>query len=390
MDNFQCLNFRAPSAESWKQSFKAGDCLQLISKNAYAIFILVPPIFRLSALKKTREPQKRTHPPTMFERMSGFLRNDDADDPNAPQKTYKFSKDKEKLMKQYAKGLNSDIKSSRRLFGQPLKLSPSGELPASIRELASYLTTHAIRTEGVFRVAGSQRLTDELQLCIDERRDTQLDSYDHFTLADTYKLFWRMLPTALLTETLYPCFIRAWDSEAGEGKEALRSEALLRVLSDLPPVHKQALVPLFRTLKSFLDHETENKMSCNNIAICFAPNVLRPQEETEDTIIHDTPKVVGIFACLLGRFYSNETDFYNNLNASSKPSISSSDGAKHGSTSGRADDTVDVPFSRQTTGMCLCEDTKMRSYELICCNNYYCDDHAFCMTIITKISPYCY
>ena len=51
------------------------------------------------------------------------------------------------------------------------------------------------------------------------------------------------------------------------------------VLNDtllVPPPHRRCLYFLLKFLQTISTHESENKMSANNLAICFAPTLLRP------------------------------------------------------------------------------------------------------------------
>ena len=55
------------------------------------------------------------------------------------------------------------------------------------------------------------------------------------------------------------------------------------VLNDtllVPPPHRRCLYFLLKFLHSISKHESENKMSANNLAICFAPTLLRPPSST--------------------------------------------------------------------------------------------------------------
>ena len=108
----------------------------------------------------------------------------------------------------------------------------------------------------------------------------------------------------------YPRWIAAWDA-GGERPEsdAGMSERLHLLKEELPPTHKAMLWHLFGTLCLFLDHQHENRMTVNNLAICVAPNFLRPLEDTEETILGDAPKVVGIVAALLERHYAMQKAF---------------------------------------------------------------------------------
>ena len=50
--------------------------------------------------------------------------------------------------------------------------------------------------------------------------------------------------------------------------------------------------PFCLALRKVADHEDVNKMSPTNLAVCFAPTLLRPEVETVDTMTSSNPKIV--------------------------------------------------------------------------------------------------
>ena len=135
-----------------------------------------------------------------------------------------------------------------------------------------------------------------------------------------YKCYWAQLPVCLLCEELYDAWIQAWDTwntpvnttpaaaldeggGPGTDTKLQLKEALLALQAQLPALHQAALVRLFDVLCVFLDAQEDNQMSAGNLAICWAPNLLRPKEETEQTILHDAPKVVGVVCALIEHYY---------------------------------------------------------------------------------------
>lgn len=56
-----------------------------------------------------------------------------------------------------------------------------------------------------------------------------------------------------------------------------RIEAMHRALADLPKVHRNVLEFLTFHLKRVVERESENLMTSMNIAVVFAPTIMRPE-----------------------------------------------------------------------------------------------------------------
>lgn len=66
--------------------------------------------------------------------------------------------------------------------------------------------------------------------------------------------------------------------------ETKRYVALYELLkSDVPPTNRAIIEYLFRFLNEVSAHSSQNRMSASNLAIVFAPNLIRPEVETLET-----------------------------------------------------------------------------------------------------------
>jgi hypothetical protein len=66
---------------------------------------------------------------------------------------------------------------------------------------------------------------------------------------------------------------------AEESAQRARLHMLLNNYT-LPPAHRQLLQYICGFLNRVTEYHTENKMSADNIAICFGPNVIRDKDES--------------------------------------------------------------------------------------------------------------
>jgi hypothetical protein len=74
----------------------------------------------------------------------------------------------------------------------------------------------------------------------------------------------------------------------GVTEPAVRVEALARALSDLPKVHWDVLEHLMMHLSRVVERNEENLMTSSNVAVVFAPTIMRPESLTRE--MTDTAK----------------------------------------------------------------------------------------------------
>lgn len=120
---------------------------------------------------------------------------------------------------------------------------------------------------------------------IDYAPDFSLDNVSPHSVAGIVKLWVRELPEPLLTFVLYDDMVRCTRNEDWAGLEQLEA--------GLPEPNRT----IFRYLCTFLAEVSMksdvNKMTPSNLAIVFAPNLIRPAVETFEAIARDTPVTIA-------------------------------------------------------------------------------------------------
>uniref|UniRef100_F6UEQ1 Uncharacterized LOC100177781 n=1 Tax=Ciona intestinalis TaxID=7719 RepID=F6UEQ1_CIOIN len=146
------------------------------------------------------------------------------------------------------------------------------EVPAVILDCTSFVERHGI-VDGIYRISGVASHIRHLryEFDCDRRPDLEKDDgnmiCDPHSIAGLCKLFFRDLPNPLLTYQLYNRFASAVTEYDAE-------ERLLKVhdvIQQLPPPH-------YRTLKHLITHLRFMAQQCRNLAIVWAPNLLRSRE----------------------------------------------------------------------------------------------------------------
>ncbi|XP_041095334.1 rho GTPase-activating protein 30-like [Polyodon spathula] len=167
-----------------------------------------------------------------------------------------------------------------RVFGCDLRehLNATGqEIPLVLRACSSFVEEHGI-VDGIYRLSGvssnTQRLRNEFdsESCPDLNRDVYLQ--DIHCVSSLCKAYFRELPNPLLTYQLYDKFADAVAIQ-------LEEERLVKikdVLMELPDPHYRTLEFLMRHLIRMASFSSETNMHSRNLAIVWAPNLLRSKD----------------------------------------------------------------------------------------------------------------
>lgn len=157
-------------------------------------------------------------------------------------------------------------------------LESSGQdVPYVLKSCAEFIETHGI-VDGIYRLSGVtsniQRLRQEFgsDQCPDLTREVYLQ--DIHCVGSLCKLYFRELPNPLLTYELYEKFTEAVSRRPEEGQLA----RIQNVVQQLPPSHYRTLEYLIRHLAHIASFSSKTNMHARNLALVWAPNLLRSKE----------------------------------------------------------------------------------------------------------------
>jgi hypothetical protein len=136
--------------------------------------------------------------------------------------------------------------------------------------------------EGIYRKSGSATQVQMLREGFERSPDFDISDpdLDIHAVTSTLKQYFRKLPTPLIT---FPVYDKLLDTCEVTPVPA-RINLLQRGLQGLPRVHRDVLEFLVFHLKRVVDRETENLMTSVNIAVVFAPTILRPESIDRELI----------------------------------------------------------------------------------------------------------
>nr|CAI5848945.1 unnamed protein product [Callosobruchus analis] len=175
-----------------------------------------------------------------------------------------------------------------RVFGCDLGehlLNSGNDVPAVLKCCAEFIERNGI-VDGIYRLSGVTSNIQKLRNAFDEDRIPNLYTEDVLqdvhSVASLLKMYFRELPNPLCTYQLYQSFVNAVQGCSGAVRNSETDhERLLKMretVQKLPPPHYRTLEYLMRHLAKVAKHGASTGMTTRNVAIVWAPNLLRCEE----------------------------------------------------------------------------------------------------------------
>ncbi|XP_052543869.1 rho GTPase-activating protein 32-like isoform X2 [Tympanuchus pallidicinctus] len=163
-----------------------------------------------------------------------------------------------------------------RVFGRDLgeHLLHSGrDVPQVLQSCAEFIEQHGV-VQGIYRLSGVASNVQRLRQEFESEQVPELTVRDVHSASSLCKMYFRELPTPLLTDQLYDKFSDA----VGATTEEERLVRMRDVIQQLPAPHYRTLVFLMRHLACLAAKNSVTNMHAKNLAIVWAPNLLRSQQ----------------------------------------------------------------------------------------------------------------
>ncbi|XP_019585694.2 rho GTPase-activating protein 22 isoform X2 [Rhinolophus sinicus] len=191
------------------------------------------------------------------------------------------------------------------IFGQRLEDTVHHErkygprlAPLLVEQCVDFIRERGLTEEGLFRMPGQANLVRDLQDSFDCGEKPLFDSTtDVHTVASLLKLYLRELPEPVVPFARYEDFLscaQLLTKDEGEGTLELAKQ-----VSSLPLANYNLLRYICKFLDEVQSHSNVNKMSVQNLATVFGPNILRPQMEDPVTIMEGTSLVQHLMTVLI-------------------------------------------------------------------------------------------
>ncbi|GAB1608549.1 N-chimaerin-like isoform X2 [Argonauta hians] len=178
-----------------------------------------------------------------------------------------------------------DMKYVKRLFGADLTTVVKAQntpIPIVVEKCIKEIEHRGVDFEGVYRVAGFHDDIEAVRMEFDrDGENTDISESrleDVNTLTSVLKLYFRLLPIPLISFESYPKLLEAVQKPGLKEKEKL--QMIKEALHLLQPAHYQTLKYLMAHLDRVIEQQSKNMMSPENLAIVFAPTLMRSPDAT--------------------------------------------------------------------------------------------------------------
>ncbi|XP_040182504.1 rho GTPase-activating protein 24 isoform X1 [Rana temporaria] len=191
------------------------------------------------------------------------------------------------------------------IFGQKLEDTVRYEkrygvrlAPMLVEQCVDFIRQRGLTEEGLFRLPGQANLVKELQDAFDCGEQPAFDSNtDVHTVASLLKLYLRELPEPVIPYSKYEDFLSCAKQLSKEEESGMAE--LVKQVKSLPQVNFNLLKYICRFLDEVQSYSGVNKMSVQNLATVFGPNILRPKVEDPMTIMEGTVVVQQLMAVMI-------------------------------------------------------------------------------------------
>ncbi|XP_006630310.2 rho GTPase-activating protein 22 isoform X1 [Lepisosteus oculatus] len=191
------------------------------------------------------------------------------------------------------------------IFGQRLEDTVQYEkkfgtrlAPLLVEQCVDFIRERGLDEEGLFRMPGQANLVKELQDAFDCGDKPLFDcNTDVHTVASLLKLYLRELPEPVIPFAKYEDFLSCAQLLSKDEEEGIQE--LMKQVKSLPRANYNLLKYICKFLDEVQSHSNENKMSVQNLATVFGPNILRPKMEDPVTIMEGTSLVQHLMTVLI-------------------------------------------------------------------------------------------
>ncbi|XP_037320734.2 rho GTPase-activating protein 22 isoform X2 [Pungitius pungitius] len=192
------------------------------------------------------------------------------------------------------------------VFGQHLEetmlceaqCGPQRLVPVLVEQCVCFIREHGLQEEGLFRAPGQTNHVRELQDAFDRGEKPVFDSTtDVHTVASLLKLYIRELPEPIIPFSKYTQFLSC--AQLLTKDKEMGNVELGKQVKSLPQVNNNLLTYICKFLDEVQSHSSENKMSVQNLATVFGPNILRPRVEDPVTMMEGSTQVQHLMTVLI-------------------------------------------------------------------------------------------
>eukprot|EP00009_Paramoeba_aestuarina_P001588 CAMPEP_0201516608 /NCGR_PEP_ID=MMETSP0161_2-20130828/7900_1 /ASSEMBLY_ACC=CAM_ASM_000251 /TAXON_ID=180227 /ORGANISM="Neoparamoeba aestuarina, Strain SoJaBio B1-5/56/2" /LENGTH=410 /DNA_ID=CAMNT_0047913803 /DNA_START=755 /DNA_END=1983 /DNA_ORIENTATION=+ len=156
----------------------------------------------------------------------------------------------------------------------------------------------AYLTEGLFRVSGSVATMIKIKAMFDSWKPSQPDltlaNFETVDIASSLKVWFRELPEPIMTTKIFHNYVM-------KDKE-IKPQVILEAI---PETSRTVLFAIIRFNLLLIQHSEQNKMTPANIAVCWAPAILRPKRDSIEASLR-VPQAIKVIETILNWAMDNQ------------------------------------------------------------------------------------
>ncbi|KAI9497459.1 hypothetical protein BDB00DRAFT_868497 [Zychaea mexicana] len=157
-------------------------------------------------------------------------------------------------------------------------------VPRVVEQCIEAVEARGMDYEGIYRKSGGAAQMRTIQRAFEQDLPLDLDDDEEFNdicaVTSVLKHYFRKLPNPLFTFELYSKWIEVGTLEPGPAKH----DAVVAVLEQLPKANYDTLKMLAHHLHRIREQSSENLMTTKNLAVVFAPTLMRDHDATRDLL----------------------------------------------------------------------------------------------------------
>ncbi|KAF2193238.1 rho-type GTPase-activating protein-like protein 2 [Zopfia rhizophila CBS 207.26] len=187
--------------------------------------------------------------------------------------------DRLKNLQQNNSSSNLIGESSSVLFGSDLTARAEFEkrmIPSIVSRCIEEVELRGMDVEGIYRKSGATSQVNQVRSGFEKNHDYDISDpdLDIHAVTSALKNYFRRLPIPLITFDVYDQFLDAGQIQGQEEK----AKAMLAVINEIPRAHRDCLQFLVFHLSRVIQHANDNLMTPLNLAVVFAPTIMRPMD----------------------------------------------------------------------------------------------------------------
>lgn len=161
----------------------------------------------------------------------------------------------------------------------------STSVPVFVSSCIAAIEKRGLSFDGMYRVCGNVSTVQKLRIMVDQEEKVVLGEPpfdDVHALTGSLKLYFRELPEPLIPYDFFSGFVEAIKQSRGKDKlTAMRSLAV-----QMPKVNCETLKLLLRHLRKLMEQSETNRMTAQNLAIVWGPNLMWPRHDSGDIAVN--------------------------------------------------------------------------------------------------------